>query len=1065
MTVVSIDPATGAQTTLLPYSAGYEEFGFHGLDVEPDGSIDFGGTDGEAPNGGLFHFDPNTGAVTLLFNEYNPSGGPNTLVGGFATGPDVWTGSAPDDNLWSDGANWQSGQAPSAGDDLVFPSDALQQTNVDDLGYTFSSVTIQGGSYEFSGQPLEVTKTLSVQSGTLTLDNAAAVDASATLSESGVLVVSFTGSLDDDGSATVSANATLIVQGNLFVGSGATLDDEGNMTVAAYAILTDNNALTVGNSATLEDEGTLIIAANATLTDNNSVTVGINGYNGYLDDEGILTVAPDATLTETASPVNDNPNDVVTFAAPNVATPPNVQLDNANYGIADTLQSWSVNTSLVNAVLVAQGYSNPNGWYTNGTTVPLADDAAFNVVNSNDLRGYLLASSGGNPSSNNALNENMNVTLDVGATSAPTGATEHWLQIINEDQQYAAGNGPYGFPISGQQGFWGIDNGDLDAGTAGSDGSSPTPFYDEAFGWTATNIGDNPTVVMNGQVGNYLHFYDIPVWDVQTPTSDSVYLANTGFTWGFTVTPPLGIKIGTMGTLFDQGNVNVGAGAILDDNGVLNVPGTLTISGLVEITVGATLNSEGSVIVEASGVLSDQDAITVGTASTLNVFGTLIEGAGGVENLYGTLIIEQGATLDVVGTLDIFGSATIDAGANYSPLGTVTIEPGGTLNILSAPEVSSVSPATGPAAGGTTVDIYGTGFTGATAVSFGSNAAASFTVDSDTQITAVDPAGAGRVDVTVSVPGSGVSATSPADDFTYITATTTSLTSNPVGPITEGTSVSFIATIGGTPSVGTVSFYYDYGAPDQIQIGDAVDVTGGSATSATTTVLPAGSDTITAIYSGGTGFAESQGTLTIQVSAPPSISNVAINQDITSLYDAAGQPFAGAQRSMVNDIVYTFSEPVTILDPSVNPTVFTIAVASGWTGTVPTLSWASVAGSGDTEWAVTFSGNGVTGGSIANGAYTITVADPGSITAESDDQALSLASSGIGGGTQSFFRLFGDINGDEFVNAADNVKFKQALTTYNAAFDYSQDGFVNAADNAKFKTDLTVNFTGFTPTI
>jgi hypothetical protein len=49
---------------------------------------------------------------------------------------------------------------------------------------------------------------------------------------------------------------------------------------------------------------------------------------------------------------------------------------------------------------------------------------------------------------------------------------------------------------------------------------------------------------------------------------------------------------------------------------------------------------------------------------------------------------------------------------------------------------------------------------------------------------------------------------------------------------------------------------------------------------------------------------------------------------------------------MVNDIVYTFSEPVTILDPSVDANVFTIAVASSWTGTVQVLSWTAVAGSG-----------------------------------------------------------------------------------------------------------------------
>ncbi len=197
----------------------------------------------------------------------------------------------------------------------------------------------------------------------------------------------------------------------------------------------------------------------------------------------------------------------------------------------------------------------------------------------------------------------------------------------------------------------------------------------------------------------------------------------------------------------------------------------------------------------------------------------------------------------------------------------------------------------------------------------------------------------------------------------------------------------------------------------------------------------------------------------------PVITNVVIDQNISALYNAAGQPAPGTQRSMVDDVVYTFSEAVNIVSSGVDPSVFTIAVAAGWTGTVPTLSWAPVSGSGDTQWAVTFSGASVTGGSIANGAYTITVNHPAEITAMSDSQQLTLAGSGIGGATQSFYRLFGDINGDEVVNAADNLKFKQALTTYNAAFDYNDDGTVNAADNLKFKNDLTVNFSGFTPTI
>jgi hypothetical protein len=55
------------------------------------------------------------------------------------------------------------------------------------------------------------------------------------------------------------------------------------------------------------------------------------------------------------------------------------------------------------------------------------------------------------------------------------------------------------------------------------------------------------------------------------------------------------------------------------------------------------------------------------------------------------------------------------------------------------PFIARLDPDHGPASGGTSVVISGRNFTGATAVMFGANAATSFTVDSDSQITAISP--------------------------------------------------------------------------------------------------------------------------------------------------------------------------------------------------------------------------------------------------------------------------------------------------------------------------------------
>ena len=84
-----------------------------------------------------------------------------------------------------------------------------------------------------------------------------------------------------------------------------------------------------------------------------------------------------------------------------------------------------------------------------------------------------------------------------------------------------------------------------------------------------------------------------------------------------------------------------------------------------------------------------------------------------------------------------------------------------------APSIGGLSLSSGPAAGGTTVTIYGTNFTGATAVQFGA-VNASYTVASPGVINAVSPAGtAGTlVDITVTTPG-GTSPHVVADTFQY----------------------------------------------------------------------------------------------------------------------------------------------------------------------------------------------------------------------------------------------------------------------------------------------------------
>ncbi|MBS0655800.1 MAG: IPT/TIG domain-containing protein, partial [Verrucomicrobia bacterium] len=89
-------------------------------------------------------------------------------------------------------------------------------------------------------------------------------------------------------------------------------------------------------------------------------------------------------------------------------------------------------------------------------------------------------------------------------------------------------------------------------------------------------------------------------------------------------------------------------------------------------------------------------------------------------------------------------------------------------NILfAAPVITNVSPAFGPSSGGTSVAISGSGFTGTTAVDFGTTTAASFIVNSDTSITAVSPAHSPQVVTLFVTAPSGTSSASDTSFFTF----------------------------------------------------------------------------------------------------------------------------------------------------------------------------------------------------------------------------------------------------------------------------------------------------------
>ena len=142
------------------------------------------------------------------------------------------------------------------------------------------------------------------------------------------------------------------------------------------------------------------------------------------------------------------------------------------------------------------------------------------------------------------------------------------------------------------------------------------------------------------------------------------------------------------------------------------------------------------------------------------------------------------------------------------------------------PSVTKLAPKKGLAAGGTSVTITGTHFTGLTVVTFGKVNATSFTVNSDTSITAVAPPGvaASIVDVTV-LNANGRSAVTPKDRFKYESPTVAKLSST-------------VGSTGGGARVTITGSGFALGAGTTFKFGkaEAASVECASTTSCTVTV-------------------------------------------------------------------------------------------------------------------------------------------------------------------------------------------------------------------------------------
>ncbi|MCW2494140.1 IPT/TIG domain-containing protein [Jatrophihabitans sp.] len=160
--------------------------------------------------------------------------------------------------------------------------------------------------------------------------------------------------------------------------------------------------------------------------------------------------------------------------------------------------------------------------------------------------------------------------------------------------------------------------------------------------------------------------------------------------------------------------------------------------------------------------------------TTVTISGQGFTGASGVS--FGSTIVKK---ITVVSDTEITvtapaGSAGPTEVSVTGPSGSSGPSKNDTFTYVAATAepaaVSAVSPSSGPLAGGTHVVVTGVRFTGASQVWFGSVAAASFTVVSDTEIDAVSPAERSGSHNVLVVTAGGTSPSSSLDKFQFTNA-------------------------------------------------------------------------------------------------------------------------------------------------------------------------------------------------------------------------------------------------------------------------------------------------------
>jgi hypothetical protein len=190
-----------------------------------------------------------------------------------------------------------------------------------------------------------------------------------------------------------------------------------------------------------------------------------------------------------------------------------------------------------------------------------------------------------------------------------------------------------------------------------------------------------------------------------------------------------------------------------------------------------------------------------GQPATVTIIGSgFLPIAGADELEIGTAVVAVSCstTTSCTATLPASGPATIDLVMSVEDTTISPVAPTDRFTYAAPPTITKITPADGPARGGTKVTIQGSNFAGAVLVRVGGKAATAVHVLSASEISADMPPGSGSASVSVTTVGGSSPATTK---YTFLAAPTVAKITPAIGPARGGTKV----TIWGKNFDGTVS--------------------------------------------------------------------------------------------------------------------------------------------------------------------------------------------------------------------------------------------------------------------